>query len=107
MLWAHTGPRKQGEGARHVQSLELGTSPWFPEPSPAIPRPAHTSFRPHADPTALETVRRPCAWSFLNQVILLPYTPKGTLMNLCERAQEVMVVSARVAGKQRGLLLVT
>lgn len=92
----------QGEGARHIQSLELGTSPRFPEPSPAIPCPAHTSFRPHAAPTALETVRRPCTRSFLNQVILLPYTPKGALMNLCVRTQEVMV-----AGKQRGLLLVT
>ena len=50
----------------------------------------------------VETVRRPCTRSFLNQVILLPYTPKGALMNLCVRAQEVMV-----AGKQRGLLLVT
>lgn len=45
--------------------------------------------------------------SFLNQVILLPYAPKATVINLPVRAQEVMVVSIRAAYRQWYLLIVT
>lgn len=66
---------------------------------------------PLAAVTALETegqqiVLTP-SLSFLNQVILLPYTPKGTVLNLRMRAQEVMVVSIRAAYRQWYLLIVT